>query len=120
MPKSGPEIQNHCTETPEISRICALIHDSGPEIKNHYTKAGVIGEKLAPIPDSGLEIKNQCTKEGGIGEKLASIRKFRLEIKNRCTECLRNQGFIHEIGQYRGWDWAEAGTGRHEGGITLN
>ena len=51
---------------------------------------------------------------------LASIRKSGLEIKNRCTECLWNQGFIHEIGQYRGWDWAEAGTGRHGGGITLS
>ena len=83
-------------KTPEISRIYAL------------------------IPKFGLEIKNRCTKEGGIGEKLASIRKFGLEIKNRCTECLRIQGFIHENGQYRGWDGAEAGTGRHGGGITLS
>ena len=49
-------------ETPEISRIYAL------------------------IPDSGLEIQNRCTETQQISLIYASIRKSGLEIKNRCTE----------------------------------
>ncbi|MDD6114336.1 MAG: hypothetical protein PUB70_08435 [Bacteroidales bacterium] len=50
IPDSGLEIQNRCMETPEISRIYALIHDSGPEIKNQCTKEGGNGEDRAGHP----------------------------------------------------------------------
>ena len=39
----------------------ASIPKSGPEIKNHCTKEGVNGEKLALIPKFDPEIKNHCS-----------------------------------------------------------
>ena len=39
IPDSGPEIQNHCMETPEISRIYALIPKFRLEIKNRCTES---------------------------------------------------------------------------------
>ena len=65
----------------------ASIPKSGPEIKNHCTKEGVNGEKLTSIRKFGLEIKNRCTHEGINRQNPTSIRKFGLEIKNRCTVC---------------------------------
>ncbi|MDD6808920.1 MAG: hypothetical protein PUD78_02240 [Bacteroidales bacterium] len=35
---SRPEIQNHCTENPEIFLLYALIPKFGPEIKNRCTE----------------------------------------------------------------------------------
>ena len=62
----------------------ASIPKSRPEIKNHCTLEGINRQKLASIRKSGLEIKNRCTKDGGNREKLASIRKSGPENKNRC------------------------------------
>ncbi|MDD7531703.1 MAG: hypothetical protein SOU85_06560 [Candidatus Cryptobacteroides sp.] len=36
--KSGPEIENRCTEVPGMNLIVAAIANSGPEIGNHCTK----------------------------------------------------------------------------------
>ncbi|MDY2857553.1 MAG: hypothetical protein SOU85_01160 [Candidatus Cryptobacteroides sp.] len=63
----------------------ASIPKSRPEIKNHCTLEGINRQNHASIRRSGLEIKNRCTQEGVNGEKLASIPKFGLEIKNRCS-----------------------------------
>ena len=51
----------------------ASIPKSRPEIKNHCTQVGVNRQNPAAIPKSGLEIKNRCTQEGLNGEKLTSI-----------------------------------------------
>ena len=78
-------------ETPEISRIYAL------------------------IPDSGLEIQNRCTETQQISLIYASIRKSGLEIKNRCTETPEmNRIFAVQHGRA-----VQAETGGHEGGINL-
>ena len=63
IPKSGLEIQNHCTLEVVPRQNHAAILKSGPEIKNRYTQEGVNGENLASIRKSEPEIKNQCTKE---------------------------------------------------------
>ena len=85
IPKSGPEIKNHCTLMGISGENLASIRKSGPEIKNRCTLMGISGENPASIPKSGLEIKNRCTKEELNRQNLASIRKFGPEIKNRCT-----------------------------------
>ena len=48
----------------------AAIPKSGPEIKNHCTLEGVSGRNLAVIPKSKPEIKNHCTQERVNGEIL--------------------------------------------------
>ena len=35
--KSGPEIENRCTDIPEMCSIAAAIAKSGPQIKNRCT-----------------------------------------------------------------------------------
>ena len=64
----------------------ASIPKSRPEIKNHCTLEGINRQNHALIPKSGPEIKNRCTQKVVFGEILASIPKFGLEIKNRCTQ----------------------------------
>ena len=66
------------------SDCAASIPKSGPEIKNHCTQQGLNGENPASIPKSELEIKNRCTLEGVNRQNPASIPKSGLEIKNRC------------------------------------
>ena len=95
IPKSGPEIQNHCTLEVVSGQKPAAIPKSGPEIKNQCTQEGVNREKLASIRKSEPEIKNRCTLEGINRQNLASIPKFDPEIKNRCSRgvvafCRRN------------------------------
>ena len=48
---SGLEIKNRCTETPEITQICATIPDSGLEIKNRCTENPEIS-RIATVPSS--------------------------------------------------------------------
>ena len=64
----------------------ASIPKSRPEIKNHCTLEGINRQNHAAIPKFTPEIKNRCTQEGVNGEKHASIRKSGHEIKNRCTQ----------------------------------
>ena len=48
----------------------AAIPKSGPEIQNHCTLEVVSGQKPAAIPKSGLEIKNHCTIEDISGQTM--------------------------------------------------
>ena len=54
----------------------ASIPKSRPEIKNHCTLEGINRQNHASIRKSGLEIKNRCTQEGVNRHILAVIPKF--------------------------------------------
>ena len=84
IPKSGPEIKNHCSLWVILEGFLAAIPKSGSEIKNHCSLWDGSGENHAVIPKSGPEIKNHCTLEGVSWQKPAVIPKSGLEIKNRC------------------------------------
>ena len=58
-------------ETPEISRIYALIPDSGLEIQNHCTETQEITQIYASIPDSGPEFQNHCRETPEMSRILA-------------------------------------------------
>ena len=62
IPKSGPEIKNHCSIWADSGEILASIPKSGPEIKNHCSRGAVLEGFLAAIPKSGPEIKNHCSR----------------------------------------------------------
>ena len=101
IPKSGPEIKNHCTLMGISGENPASIPKSGPEIKNRCTLKGISGENPASIRKFGLEIKNHCTLMGISGENPASIRKSGPEIKNHCSPgvvafCRRNHSSLRQ------------------------
>ena len=62
IPKSEPEIKNHCSIWADSGEILASIPKSGPEIKNHCSIWADSEENLASIPKSGPEIKNHCSR----------------------------------------------------------
>ena len=100
IPKSGPEIQNYCTLEVVSGQKPAVIPKSGPEIQNHCTLEDISGQNHAAIPKSGPEIQNHCTLEVVSWQKPAVIPKSGLEIKNRCssgfatTVCRRNHSLL--------------------------
>ena len=85
IPKSGPEIKNHCSIWANSGEILASIPKSGPEIKNHCSIWADSEENLASIPKSGPEIKNHCSPGAVLEGFLAAIPKSEPEIKNHCS-----------------------------------
>ena len=94
----------------------ASIRKSGPEIKNHRTETPEISLIYASIRKSGLEIKNRCTDCPRFDLLAASIRKSGPEIENRCSVIVPTSRTAR-LQRSRG---VQAGTGCHEGGIILS
>ena len=51
IPKSGPEIKNHCSIWANSGEILASIPKSGPEIKNHCSNRAILEVFRAAIPE---------------------------------------------------------------------
>ena len=137
---SGLEIENRCTEVPEMIGCAAVIANSGLKNRNRCTDVPEMTGCAASIRKSGPEIKNRCTDCPCFDLLAASIRKSELEIENRCPDCpcfdllaasIRKSGLEIEnrcsaivpasrtarLQRIRG---AQAVTGCHEGGIILS
>ena len=50
IPKSGPEIKNHCSIWADSGENLASIPKSGPEIKNHCSNGAILEVFPAAIP----------------------------------------------------------------------
>ena len=61
------------------------IRKSGPEIENGCTDYSSFGLLAASIRKFGLEIENRCRDCSYFDLLAASIRKSGLEIENRCS-----------------------------------
>ena len=85
-------------KTPEISRICASIPKFGPEIKNHCTETQEITQIYASIPDSGPEFQNHCRETPEIS-RIATVPSLR---QQRMARLQHSRGVQAETGCHEG------------------
>ena len=73
IPKSGPEIKNHCTLEDISGQKPAAIPKLTPSNPESLHAGGRFRAIHAAIPKSGLEIKNHCTLEVVSGQNMQRL-----------------------------------------------